>query len=72
MRSLGRQTRNATRRSPTRCATTIPGELAADTDLAIDQLAGPVYYRVLVTGRPVPPSYADTIVDSYLCRQTAS
>jgi AcrR family transcriptional regulator len=44
------------------------GELAEDTDidLAIDQLAGPVYYRVLVTRQPVPPQFTDALVDRLL------
>ena len=44
------------------------GDLAArtDIDLAIDQLAGPLYYRVLVTGQPVPPTFTDAIVDAFL------
>jgi len=46
------------------------GELdpAADIDLAIDQLAGPVYYRVLVTGQPVPRQFTDALVDRYLAQ----
>jgi catechol 2,3-dioxygenase-like lactoylglutathione lyase family enzyme len=44
------------------------GELAsgAAIELAIDQLAGPVYYRVLITGEPVTPDYADALVDRFL------
>ena len=44
------------------------GELdtGADIELAIDQLAGPVYYRVLITGQPVTPDYTDALVDRYL------
>jgi len=44
------------------------GELAsgADIELAIDQLAGPVYYRVLITGEPVTPAYTDSLVDRFL------
>jgi AcrR family transcriptional regulator len=44
------------------------GELAASTDieLAIDQLAGPIYYRVLITGQTVPPDFTDTLVTGYL------
>jgi AcrR family transcriptional regulator len=38
----------------------------ADIDLAIDQLVGPVYYRVLVTRQPVPPEFTDALVASYL------
>jgi AcrR family transcriptional regulator len=44
------------------------GELTSGTDieLAIDQLAGPVYYRMLITGQPVTPAYADALVDRFL------
>jgi AcrR family transcriptional regulator len=44
------------------------GEFAsgADIDLAIDQLAGPVYFRALITGQPVTPAYADALVDRFL------
>jgi AcrR family transcriptional regulator len=44
------------------------GDLAAatDIDLALDQLVGPIYYRVLVTRQPVPPRYTDTLVDRFL------
>jgi AcrR family transcriptional regulator len=44
------------------------GELPENTDidLAIDQLAGPVYYRVLVTRQAVPPGFTDTLVDRFL------
>jgi AcrR family transcriptional regulator len=44
------------------------GELsqAEDLDLAVDQLVGPVYYRVLVTGQAVPPQFTDALVDRYL------
>jgi AcrR family transcriptional regulator len=44
------------------------GQLPADTDidLALDQLAGPVYYRVLVTRQSVPPQFTDVLVESYL------
>jgi hypothetical protein len=37
-----------------------------DIDLAIDQLVGPVYYRVLVTRQSVPPQFTDAVVDHYL------
>jgi AcrR family transcriptional regulator len=48
------------------------GELAGDTDidLAIDQLAGPVYYRVLITRQDVPRAFTDALVNRYLA-QTA-
>lgn len=44
------------------------GELTSGTDieLAIDQLAGPVYYRMLITGQPVTPAYTDALVDRFL------
>jgi hypothetical protein len=44
------------------------GELPADLDidLAIDQLVGPIYYRVLVTGQPVPKSFTDQLVRRFL------
>jgi|SRR4051812_21486563 AcrR family transcriptional regulator len=46
------------------------GELPADTDLdlAVDQLVGPIYYRVLVTGRPVPRTFTDALVHQFLSR----
>jgi hypothetical protein len=46
------------------------GELATDTDidLAIDQLAGPLYYRVLVTRQDAPPSFTETLVNRYLAQ----
>ena len=49
------------------------GDLAAgaDIDLAIDQLTGPVYYRVLITGQPVPPAFTDAIVDAFLAARDA-
>jgi AcrR family transcriptional regulator len=37
-----------------------------DIDVAIDQLTGPVYYRVLITGQAVPPAFTDAIVDGFL------
>jgi Tetracyclin repressor-like, C-terminal domain len=44
------------------------GELADDTDidLAIDQVAGPVYYRVLVTREDVTRQFTDALVGAYL------
>jgi AcrR family transcriptional regulator len=47
------------------------GELPGDTDidLAADQLVGPIYYRVLVTGEPIPPEFTDALVDQYLARR---
>ena len=44
------------------------GELSPQTDLdeAVKQLVGPIYYRVLVTGAPVPPGFTDGLVDRFL------
>jgi len=44
------------------------GELPPDldVDLALDQLLGPLYYRVLVTGDPVPPAFTDGLVAAFL------
>jgi AcrR family transcriptional regulator len=44
------------------------GELgdAADIDLAIDRLVGPIYYRVLVTRQSVGPEFTGTLVERYL------
>lgn len=44
------------------------GELRADVDpeVLLDQLAGALYYRVLITGRPVGPVYAARLVASAL------
>jgi AcrR family transcriptional regulator len=44
------------------------GQLPADLDidLAVDQLMGPVYYRVLVTGEPVRRDFTDQLVDQFL------
>ena len=46
------------------------GELTIDTDvdLAVDQIVGPIYYRVLVTGQPVLPKFTDALVDAVLAR----
>jgi len=40
------------------------GELPAGSDLddLVDRLVGPIYYRVLVTGRPVPPEFVDALI----------
>jgi AcrR family transcriptional regulator len=50
------------------------GQLPAgtDVDLAVDQLAGPVYYRVLVTGDPVPPAFTDALVDGFLAQHAVT
>ena len=44
------------------------GELAdaLDIDLAVQKLVGIVHYRVLVTGKPVPRSFTDPLVDDFL------
>ncbi|GAB2604277.1 TetR/AcrR family transcriptional regulator [Kribbella endophytica] len=44
------------------------GDLPAgtDVDFAVDQLVGPIYYRVLVTGEPVSRKYTDHLVTQYL------
>jgi AcrR family transcriptional regulator len=44
------------------------GELPADLDTAaaVDQLVGPIYHRVLVTGDPVTDEFVDGIVSGFL------
>jgi AcrR family transcriptional regulator len=44
------------------------GELPADFDTAsaVDQLVGPIYHRVLVTGDPVTDAFVDGIVNGFL------
>jgi AcrR family transcriptional regulator len=44
------------------------GELAedADIDLAVDQVTGPVYYRILLTGEGAPARFTDALVDGWL------
>jgi AcrR family transcriptional regulator len=44
------------------------GELPEGTDIefAIDRLAGPVYYRLLITRQGVPPAFTDALVDHFL------
>jgi len=46
------------------------GQLPAGTDVLsdIDELRGPIYYRVLVTGEPVDRAFTDRLVDHYLRR----
>lgn len=41
-----------------------------DLDLVVDQLVGPVYYRVLVTGQPVSTDITDALVADVLGRLT--
>ena len=50
------------------------GDLPADldVDLALDQLVGPIYYRVLVTGAPVPREFTDDLVAAFLDRHRKS
>jgi AcrR family transcriptional regulator len=50
------------------CRAVARGDLPADTDVdqAVDRLLGPVYYRVLVTGEPLPRGFTDTLVTAYL------
>jgi len=33
-----------------------------DAEVLVDQLVGPLYYRVLITGKPVDPGYVDRLV----------
>ena len=44
------------------------GELRADTDatVLVDMIAGPLFYRHLVTGEPTDGAYVDALVDSVL------
>jgi len=44
------------------------GDLPADLDVntAVDQLVGPIYYRILVTGQAVDADFVDALVDSFL------
>lgn len=46
------------------------GELPADLDTVaeVDQLVGPIYHRVLVTGDPVDRAFTDLLVDNFLRR----
>ncbi|MDX8031852.1 TetR/AcrR family transcriptional regulator [Lentzea sp. BCCO 10_0856] len=44
----------------------LPGDL--DVDVALDHLVGPVHYRVLVTGAPVPRAFTDDLVAAFLHR----
>lgn len=46
------------------------GELPPDVDIdvAVDQLLGPIYYRVLVTGEPVPSEFTDVLVDRFFAQ----
>ncbi len=44
------------------------GEVRADLDVDLlqDVLFGPVYYRLLMSGRPLEPSFAEEVVDAAL------
>jgi AcrR family transcriptional regulator len=44
------------------------GQLPAryDTELAIDQLTGPMYQRILLTGQGLPPAYTNRLVKDLL------
>ncbi|MFD4765041.1 TetR/AcrR family transcriptional regulator [Streptomyces niveus] len=46
------------------------GELPPDLDTVaeVDQLVGPIYHRVLVTGDPVGRAFTDLLVDNFLRR----
>ena len=46
------------------------GQLPAGLDIAVetDQLVGPLYYRILVTGEPVGDDFTDRLVDAFLRR----
>ncbi|MEV8423321.1 TetR/AcrR family transcriptional regulator [Streptomyces niveus] len=46
------------------------GELPPDLDTVaeVDQLVGPIYHRVLVTGDPVDRAFTDLLVDNFLRR----
>lgn len=48
------------------------GQIPPDTDLnlAIDLLAGPLFYRRLVTHQPPPPTYPTALVDHLLAALT--
>jgi AcrR family transcriptional regulator len=44
------------------------GELPTrlDTDLAVDQLFGPLFFRRLIANQPIPDDYAPEVVDAFL------
>lgn len=50
------------------------GELPPGLDLTaeVDQLMGPVYYRVLVTDEPVGEEFTDRLVEAFLRRHGLS
>ncbi|MBM7783419.1 TetR/AcrR family transcriptional regulator [Tenggerimyces flavus] len=39
---------------------------ASNAEILVDQLVGPLYYRLLITGDPLTPEYATRLVDSVL------
>jgi AcrR family transcriptional regulator len=43
-----------------------------DIDFAVDQLVGPIYYRVLVTGERVPREFTDRLVERFLAQVNGS
>ncbi|HEV3357531.1 MAG TPA: TetR/AcrR family transcriptional regulator [Pseudonocardiaceae bacterium] len=49
-------------------STTERGALRADVDpvVLLDQLIGPIYYRVLVTGAPIDTDYIEALIDGAL------
>lgn len=50
------------------------GEVGADADLevAVDLLAAPFYYRMLISGAPIDRAFADRVLDAVLTWVTAS
>ncbi|MBQ1021797.1 TetR/AcrR family transcriptional regulator [Micromonospora sp. D93] len=47
------------------------GQISADLDVAaeLDQMVGPIFYRVLVTGEPVDADFTDHLVDGFFSRR---
>jgi AcrR family transcriptional regulator len=43
-----------------------------DQEAEVDQLVGPIFYRVLVTGDPVDQAFTDRLVDGFLSRLESS
>lgn len=50
------------------------GQLPTNLDTAaeVDQLVGPIYHRVLVTGDPVDRTFTDRLVDGFLARVSST
>nr|WP_281383409.1 TetR-like C-terminal domain-containing protein [Granulicella aggregans] len=46
------------------------GELSPefDTEAAVEQLLSPIYYRVLVSGQPISPSYVEGLIRRLLLK----